>query len=283
MDRLKLQRVIRYEGRDFWGRRSTLVLEPFLGGEDWYWDVGTHCVPITPDLMTCRRRRVALQWSKFRLNEFEHIGILRAAGLRSVRISLMGSTWLPYDGGSFGLWQAVMPYVDRSGELKPFRLFSDSRLLTQVLPEEPSRYVQYSDTSGPILRMTGVIDFPNLGEHRFGHQYPDDDLLELVSARTLGWPPYLYGAAGLASCFGWPHADRIVWPQEAKPQAVLEETGRHRLLDMLGILNFAAPADRYLTGSLHSCRGNHATDLGLLRQIAAITNRAKILSFRPAA
>ena len=221
--------------------------------------------------MVSKPRRVALVCGSYELNEFEHIGILRAAGLQHVRIwSARKKAWPPYDGGSFALWQAVMPHVYKEGTLKPYTVPAHT---SYALPEDPSRWVSYTGDGNDrdVLRMTGLVEFPCIQKeiHRFGHVYPQADVRKLVRARTLGWPPVLHNVSLLASKLGWPHHKRIVWTQETSPQEALDEIGRHRLLDALAILNFVAPTGTYLAGGFHSCKGNHATDLGLVKQLVA--------------
>jgi hypothetical protein len=282
VDRLVLTKTVRHEGRDFWGRYSCLTLEPAENvTDDWLWHIrGRGDVPITPDLMVSLPRRVALEFEGHCLNEFEHIGILRAAGLRGVRLSVEPRGWPPYDGGSCALWAAVMPkpHTRRESTLHPYRPDTTVR---HALPQDSGRVVSYSDegNDSDVLHMSGIIDYAGLGEHRFGHVYPEDDFADLVLAHTLGWPMSLQPFARLAGALGWPHYWRILWPQDYTKARVLEETGRHRMLDMLAILNFAAPADSYLCGALHTYMGGHANDLGLLKQLAG----AKVLAFRPAA
>ncbi len=277
MDQLTLSRIVRHEGRCIRGFRSTLVLEP-IHNDGWVWNVDGKDIPITPDIMVSKKRRIALVYGKHMLNEFEHIGILRAAGMQHVRISCT-QAWPPYDGGSFALWQAVIPYVYKAGVLHPHRLPNG----ISALEDDPTRCVTYygDGNDRDVLRMTGLVEFPSIREgiYRFGHVYPTDDLLELVRARTLGWPPLLRYPLALASKIGWPHYDRILWPQEHYPAETLEETGRHRLQDALAILNFAAPTGRYLAGAFHTGKGNHATDLGLLKKLSA----NKIVGFKKAA
>jgi hypothetical protein len=278
MDQLVLTRVVRLEGRDIRGRHSVLTIAPNHRKSGWVWDVGRKEIPITPKIMVSLPRRVALRHGKDTLYDFEHIGILRAAGLHHARISC-SSERPPYDAGSFALWQACMPHVEMAGELEPFGFGRDA---TSVLPEQPHRYsvYRYDTNNKKMLRLTGVVHFPEIAarDHRFGHEYPRQDILPLVRSRTLGWPPRMRFAAlavdksrPLLRLFGreWPHYKRILWPYQAAPTEILEEVGRHRLLDALGILNFAAPDGTYLTGAFHSCMGNHATELGVTKQLYA--------------
>ena len=67
---------------------------------------------------------------------------MRAAGLQHVRIwSARKKAWPPYDGGSFALWQAVMPHVYKEGTLKPYTVPAHT---SYALPEDPSRWVSYT-------------------------------------------------------------------------------------------------------------------------------------------
>jgi hypothetical protein len=277
VDQLLLRQTVRLEGRDILGRYAVLAIGPNTRKTGWIWEVGGKYIRITPDIMESLPRRAALRYGKHVLNEFEHIGILRAAGLQHVRISCSGA-WPPYDGGSFALWQAVMPHAYKSGELRPYLVPKDAGY---HLPSDNSRFVSYfRDTNDKkLLRLTGVVEFPKLQEaiYRFSFNYPNGDLLALVRSRTLGWPPHTRQLALVADksrpllkFFGrdWPHYNRILWPDRVAPQKALEEIGRHRLLDALAILNFLAPDGTYLAGGFNTVKGNHATDIGLLRQLA---------------
>lgn len=269
MDQLVLQNPVYHEGQDFIGRRTSIMLEPNPKHTGWVWSIDGKDIPITPDIMVSRPRRVVLEYGGHTLNEFEHIGILRAAGLQHVRIRMFEKkAWPPYDGGSFALWQAIIPHVYKDGWLKPYRL---PRNETSKLPGDKGRFVTYlgDGNDREVLRMTGLVEFPQIqeGVHHFGHMYPQADLRPLVQARTLGWPAWLYYLSKTASMLCWPHHERVAWSQEATPAAILSEIGRHRMLDALAILNFLAPAGTYLAGAFHSCKGSHATDLTLIKKL----------------
>ncbi len=269
MDRLTLQETVLHEGRDILGRRAAIMLSPNPKNTGWVWDAGGRDIAITPDIMVSKPRRIALQYQGHIFNEFEHVGILRAQGLQHVRIRLLTKHgWPPYDGSSTALWQAVIPHMYKDGWLKPYHLPHND---IAKLPYDEGRFVQYRGDGNDreVLHMTGLVEFPQIQReiYRFGHMYPHDDLRPLVQARTLGWPPWIYYPLQAASMMGWPHHKRINWPQEAKPVVVLDEIGRHRMLDALAILNFLAPNGTYLAGMFHSCKGNHATDLALVKKL----------------
>lgn len=167
MDQWVLEKLITIEGRDFCGRRSTLEISPTNAETGWVWNIRGIDIPITPKIMEAKSRRVALVHNDCVLNEFEHIGVLRAVGLHNIRV-WCSQTWPPYDGGSFKLWQEVMPYVHKVGKLTPYQ---PEREGTWALSGElgpicsDSRYVQYyrGRRNDTILRMSGVVHFPTLG------------------------------------------------------------------------------------------------------------------------
>jgi UDP-3-O-acyl-N-acetylglucosamine deacetylase len=270
IDRLELLKTVRLEGISIRGKQSVLVLEPVAPGTGWVWRVAGKDVPITHHGMETPGRRVILRHGKHVFNEFEHVGILRAAGLEDVRIWLYGDNWPPYDGGPSALWKAVMSHVHKDGVRKPYKLGAGE----SSLPGDSSRWVKYTPTNMPKLVMTSFMEFDVLGQGRMSYEYPTSDLRKLVEARTLGWPPALRGVSRILKVAvplvgrRWPHHKRILWPQEIDPEKLLEEAGRHRLCDALAILAFAVPKGTYLTGTFHSCKGNHVTDLALVRRIA---------------
>lgn len=284
MNRLTLTQTVELTGRDIFGRKSRIVFSPTLPGTGWVWRVNSKDIPITPDIMVSKPRRVALVHGDHEFNEFEHIGILRAAGLHDVRIySEKKKTWPPFDGSSFALWQTVMPHVKKDGVLKPYAPLVERGGLRHGFSHRKNdhRWTTFSSNSNAEskkqLELTGVIDFVRFGGVMRGSYTSGDDLRLLTRARTLGWPPILAQTAGwLAHIISyatryvgwdWPHYGSIIWPLSAHPPALLDETMRHRLLDALAILNFAAPTGSYLVGSFHSKQGSHHTDLGLLQYL----------------
>ncbi len=187
--------------------------------------------------------------------EFEHIGVLRAAGLEDVAFrvtSERGPTWPPYDGGSWRLWNTVAEHMVEDGELVPWA----AEDFTFVHPDDPFRYARYWGNSNDYLEMTSYLKYPGRPEHRCGFKYGRDDIRTLVSARTLGWPPALWPVSKmgkwLAPLLGrkWPHHERIIWPWTTSAEEMNEETGRHRFLDALGVLAFVPPTGHYLCGPL---------------------------------
>lgn len=277
-DELELTQEVEIRGHTVQGKKTYVILSPNPKRNGWVWETGQERVAITPQIMVPLRRRVALRHERSIFNEFEHLGILRAAGLQHVRLWCPGA-WPPYDGGSLAIWNQVMPYTRKSGVLHPYRFVFRSPLdIFYRLPSDPTRYAVYSGDGREhgVLDLTFYVNYPGLGEQRYRFEHGKDDLKPLVEARTLGWPPILRHvsrAAGASSWLlrlfrrQWPHHNRIVWPGSGTAEEVLGEAIRHRALDALAILNFAAPTGTYLSGKFHSVKGNHATDLGLLHKL----------------
>jgi len=270
--RFELTETVRWEGHNFWGQPRTLVVEPTTN-PDWVWKVGDEDIPIRPDIMHSRKRRVALVANGHALHGFEHIGGMRAFGLRGVRIWVVGGKrWPPYDGSMWGLWNALMPHVRQRGTLKPHHPYIKCYQETAYVQGAHERFVDYRHSNNDRLHMRGYIDFDGLGEYEFAHTLDTYDydrecnFRELMRAHTLGWPPYLQAAGYVASKLGWPHhRNHVMWAGSRHPYDILDEVARHRLLDIVSILNFAAPAECYLAGRVFSHKGNHAADLALLQ------------------
>ena len=286
MHQLRLRETVRVEGRDFWGRHALLTFSNNLQENGWVWRVRREDIHITPDLIQSRPRRIALVHGEHELNEFEHIGFLRAAGLEHVRVELTGKrTWPPYFGGAWQVWQAVMPHTEKSGELKPYQVQLGDTVgpICARLPHDPSRWTQFVPHSNAEnakqLSIHVTIHFPRISKESAQAVYDWKnvvDLRDIAHARTLGWPPLLYYLSRFAHALGWPHHPRIAWKQEEFSRDLLQEIAEHRLQDMLGTLPFLAPPGHHITGAFQSHKGNHQTDVMLLKTLAS----AKVVTFR---
>lgn len=294
MDQLALTGPVRHTGPNFWGRLSVLEIVPNPEKTGQLWDTGKAVVPITPDIMEADRRRVVLRHEGHTFNEWEHCGPLRQAGLHHAIFKTGGvkNFWPPYDGCSMALWQAVAQNVVVDGTLKPWAppyVAIEGHILASNLPDEPGRATSYCAESNAarrgVLELYANIHFPTIYKDTvFGTYTSSSDpegLLKIMGARTLGWPRSLYPLSRLAGALGWPHHKHIVWPDaEVSMRKCLQEVVEHRLLDMVGVLNFAAPTGHYLVGSFNSTRGNHQTDVSLLKGLWRRRHDTNIVAMR---
>jgi len=265
MRRLILVNPVRVRGRDFWGRDAEVVLEP-ADRPGWFWRVGGEDVPVSPSVVHAERRCLALSHRGERLHVFEHLGALRAIGLDSVRIVAMTS-WLPYDGRALSYWNALLPSMQEEGRLRPMAgTLHESVTRNDGIPRRLDVKLGATDS----LKITVRVSYPNWGERTMTRSFPEnggwDDIL---AARPLARPPWMRSAARCAALLGWPHYGNVLWPQEAEPEALLEELAHHRILDLLGAIGTLPEPGEYLTGEINTDLADHAADVALLRRLEA--------------
>lgn len=283
MHQLILTDTVELVGRDIFGRYTRVVISPNHAKTGWVWNLEGQDIPITPDIMENRHKRVALVYKHHEFHEFEHLGILRLAGLEHVRIwSARNIAYLPFCGGSRDVWKMVMPHTRKEGVLEPFSPTTETEGVHHIFSLD--RYsrrktiflARSSAEMSKKLHAYAHVDFPSLGVSGNATFETGDPLLPLVSSRTLGWPSYLripallvHWISKILKPFGWswPHYNSILWASSASKEKVLDEVLRHRLLDMLAIINFLAPPGHYLIGNFHSILGGHRSDIKMVKAL----------------
>lgn len=262
MNRYVLRRAVHVHGRDFFGRRASVRLEPTCT-RGWVWYTGGRDVPITPDIAKVRKNRIALTWGRGTLNVYEHLGVLRFAGLDNVRI-VSETAWLPYDGSAVLFWEACRPHMVREGALERYCI--PSVLVETEATRKGHRQVAFVPGNTEALVVSVKIDYPGLGSHSARYMFPGDDIVPILLTPTQGWPRKRRLFARSARLFGWPHAENIVWPQEHGERETLEMFARHRALDILGALSIVCPAGGIMVGQFESVCGGHKHDIALLQK-----------------
>ena len=257
MDRFVLEAPVDINGRDFWGRKASVRLEPIdvLG---WYWQVNGVDVLLDPTLLASRRSRVSLVHDGRHLEVFEHLGALRFSGLDSVRI-VTESSWLPYDGSSLLFWKKCAPLMRPVGVLERF-------CVSEQVSVSGKRSVSYAPRPFDTLAVDVFVDYPRVGQHRQTWNFPHPSFGQVARVKTQGWPPWRHPFAEVATWLGWPHGDSVVWPQEQDPFLVRRLFARHRALDILGTFSVLCPPGGILTGSIISRCAGHAHDIELVQK-----------------
>jgi UDP-3-O-acyl-N-acetylglucosamine deacetylase len=261
--RLVLTRPVAIAGRDIWGRRVGLTLEP-TEAPGWFWRVGAADIPLTPDTLVHRRQRLVLAHGAAKLHIVEHLLALRViAGIDGVRIVSPGS-WLPYDGSAEMFWHAMQPALEEGPELIPARIQGSFRA-------GQDRTVAYSGTEDGGLEVSVAIDYPGLGAIELQQHFPMRGAAAetIIATKAPGWPPGRRNIARAMACVSWPHLGNAVWPQEHPPATALELFARHRLLDIAGAVAVLCPPGGILAGRIVSERAGHAQDVELVRLLAA--------------
>ncbi len=159
-----LTRPVAVAGRDIWGRRVRLALEP-AAAPGWFWRVGGADIPLTPDILVHRRQRLTLAHGAAELHVVEHLLALRViAGVDGVRI-VCPASWLPYDGSAEMFWRALQPGLEEGDELVRAGIGGS-------FSAGGERPVAYSGTDGDGLEISVAIDYPGLGATELRRRLP---------------------------------------------------------------------------------------------------------------
>lgn len=227
-------------GRDFLGRDSSITFTPH-DKPGWWWNTKYHgFIPIDHRIARYKKGRIQLVMPGECINVWEHIGALRYIGIDNVSVSMDHGSWPPY-------------LV--AGEYLQY--FTDA--LTEVLEDD-----EYGACI-PAIGITASTDASySSGNHLLSRVdiSRHHELVLSVHSQWKGLPEHnetlymeiLPGAvlrdiffalpqglanrkviAQIASFFGWPHMDRVAWPDtfHSKEQASYA-FWLHRVQDILG-------------------------------------------------
>jgi UDP-3-O-acyl-N-acetylglucosamine deacetylase len=260
--RLVLTRPVTVAGRDIWGRRVRLTLEP-TEAPGWFWRVGASDIPLTPNILVHRRQRLTLAHGAATLHIVEHLLALRVvAGVDGVRI-VSPASWLPYDGSAAMFWRALEPALEEGAELVP-------RVIDASVTAGGDRRVAYCGTQGDGLEISVAIDYPGLGATELRQHLPKSGAAAeaIIATKAPGWPPGRRNIARAVASIGWPHLGNAVWPQEQSPAETLALFARHRVLDIAGAVAVLCQPGGILSGRISSECAGHAQDVELVRLLA---------------
>lgn len=292
IQRRRLTREVSVEGKNFWGFPSRLTFTPTTNGErGWFWlpRPGENPIPINADRAVSKPRRISLAHRGAAgptcyLHCYEHIGVLRFTGLDGVIVSQIGSfptpEWPPHFGRAYELCMALSKCWEIAGETIPWISIPKT-----VRGSRKSRRARYTQLQPPAvgeanpdeLCLTVAIygDYAGVGTGTAHYRIPFqtgigmENLENIMATHTQGFPRMLFYPSLLASCFGWPHHRRTVWPQEHGCAPAVDLFLAHRLGDLLGALSLmshtalpALHAVSYLSG--------HEPDLRAVKQARAL-------------
>jgi len=264
--KFSLSREVLINGPSLLGRPAYLQLTPCLD-PGWYWDIGTDIIPINRKLVKLKKHRLALQYRRNTINIAEHILALRWTGLDGVVIKT--SSWPPYFGGIFELWQKIDPNLLTTNQRIPWLEMAEEK---SAIDGERSVSWQKPGVT-PKLKIDITIDFSDFGRLTKSFQLPDQNLAQHFSARPLAinscsnfWPALSRAAAKTGL---WLHHDNLIWPTQicyTTRLSLLNELVDHRLLDLLGALAMI-DHQQLPAGKIISIRGGHALDVQLINKL----------------
>ncbi len=263
---LRLQKEVTINGPDFWGRKAWIK---FLPSETpgWFWkiDKKTEPLPITLDIVSYHKNRLALSAHGKQLHIYEHIGILRFLGVDGVVIE--STPWPPYHGRALELWVALKGQCKESGEKIPWCTIKQPAGW-QYPNIKQKRFTYVRPSHHPELNIHIVIEYPALGYRELSVQLPRDReiFLQSLEAYSQGWSLKRYAVSRLASLSGWPHHTKVTWPQEHSKEKTLELFALHRLVDALGAFSTVS-GTQLLAGTIISERSGHEGDFKTLKAL----------------
>lgn len=229
------------EGCDFFGRKAWVHFVD-IGRKGWWQeDKRGKLWKIYPRQVVAKSRRLCLTDAegKVWMNCPEHITALRVLGLDRVAVSCGPGNWPPYllPGE---LWQELTPNLEQADYCLEWKeLPRDGRACcknsssrgTFVRPAEKEISLWANIDYGNGIKKRAVLQFNNL------YDWEDNEFIQILFAPAQGWPLMLYKVAKFAGKHGWPHTQRVCWPQQCVSSAITAELFiQHRFGDMLGVV-----------------------------------------------
>lgn len=265
---LLLKKKVLIKGPDYFGRKAWISFEPTKPGLyiGWFWRTPEgDILPILPDIITHKPRRVALQSrdGKCSLEIIEHIMPLVFTGLCGVIIS--SSCWPPYHGRTLELWEHLQPHIEENGQVE-MKWVTVNQECNYAFPDNSKRWTKISQRFEPGLKIKVISKYKGLGEKEIVFNFPNRGLLENVfSVHSQGWPPLTHSISKIVSSFGWPHHNKIVWPQDKDSDVTIRLFAYHRALDLLGSLATLCPPGRLIAANVESHCSGHKADVGAVQ------------------
>lgn len=268
--RLALREPVTITGTDVFGRPAQVTLEP-TEESGWFWQIDGKDVPLSMNMLQSDSHNyLKLKYDKSELCVCEHLLPLRFAGVDGVRI-VAKTKWLPYDGGGNIFWKAVENKLHYDGALRPIQ----QPVKGEFSKTEKSglhRLVSIDNADPTKLIVNVNVDYKKFGgAYNIVRSFPlpsPDKMIDLFTSKPLGSPAWSGYLLKIASQFGWPHYNGILWPKKGdNPEEILRKIALHRMFDFLGAMAVIPKSGEYLMGDLFSDCGNHASDAQLIRSI----------------
>lgn len=233
----KLRAAVEIIGVNFLNQKASITFSPYEK-PGWWWKVGDEIIPIDWRVARYRKGRLQLFYKKFRLNVWEHIGVLRFLGLDHVLIC--SDAWSPYYMGS-EYFSRLSPYLYETGNTIPLVRFhqkgeyaSMNRLLSCV---------SVAPHVTEDLHLEVISQWEDLPLDRrditFSELSNNEGLLEKVlSSKPQGLSGRKVSAKILRALGLWGHLNSVAWKSDfPSKQDAAVSWGYHRLQDFLGELS----------------------------------------------
>ncbi len=257
MKLFRLEKAVKVTGRDYFGRKAEITFTPTNPHQPgFFWDCnpGEKAIPISENLASTRSRQITLMHESRLLNVYEHIGVLRYAGIDGVKIA--SSQWPPFHGRPLELYDAIM---EKTIPIQQSQQWITLTKRVQInYPGAMKRYTSLIPGGKPGLKIIVACEYEGVGYQELRFSLPRDNLKETFSAFAQGWPKWAYYPLRAAKFLGWPHLDHIEWSQKHKNDKAIELFCQHRLVDLLGGLSLLHPTKLFAGTVVSHCSGHWA-------------------------
>ena len=264
LHRITLTEEVKVTGRDYFGRKAWIKFTP-ARQNGWWWQYHPQEKPvlITPEIVRYFFRRLTLCHQDYRLQIYEHIGVLRFIGLDGIIIS--GSAWPPYHGRPYEIWQKLKPRC-KVNQLSTIGWQTIAQPLRFNYDHRRTGFLRITPTNSCCLTADIHCNYPGVGKSELRHSVPTGPIENAFKIKSQGWPPRYYYPSLLLSKIGWPTHYAINWPQTDDPKKVAIHFATHRLIDLLGAFSLLGNPDCLLAADIESECAGHEADLSLVFQ-----------------
>jgi UDP-3-O-acyl-N-acetylglucosamine deacetylase len=236
-------------------------------GTGWRWLLphDEYDVPIDPNHLDNKVRRLRLRSLGNKLEVYEHIGFLRWFGFNA--INLTSTTWPPHDSCGNIFWQALkaQSVVDTSRELPWYTV---KEPITWKYPARRHGNLSWTTLHPSTEKQVKIYiecNYHGIGQAKAEFVFPNDSLLEEIC--TIPSPGLSLRMKGALWCakklLGWPHFHHVTWPN-GDSQQTLQLFMKHRALDILGAMSLLCK-DGLLAGRIESRCSGHRADCNVAK------------------
>lgn len=266
----ELRNYVTIHGHDLFGRSSEIIFRPSLE-PGWWWEPTPGILKkIDSTVARTYGQTIQLEFRRYTLPEYEHIGILRLLGIRDVVISCPTGR-PPYFGRALELYRALLPLLIETKEEPSYVTIGSS--VTKTNPKHPNRFTKLYPSYGGKLIIDQYSEWKPLPYTQEKHEITEKLILSVMEKYPQGYPHSRYHLSRALSTVGiWKHHKRITWMKSGKgQQQTAWDFHNHRLADVLGALSLI---HHLHLPSLHvkTYCGGHKSDMFALKQaeIAAV-------------
>lgn len=274
----RLTKEVRIDGRDVFGRKAYLVFTPSKRNGWYVRDQKTkEEIPLCVDHIVCKKNNLTFSYGGTMLHVLEHIMPLRWLGIDKVCLS--GSPWPPYLTAFeyFEYLENADALVATDSHIETFPItgavVTGSRSAKRFSMFRP-RHKVTGDMMDLVVRVE--IDYSSLGLHH--ESYGMGSLHRVMDSHPQGYPLYRYYVAQILAFFGWPHLDRVVWPQRRRRSFMetLIAFCDHRALDIFGALAMISHTKLPNNFIFDSRCSGHSLDLALMKRLRKILKKKEL-------